>query len=352
MHKNNFDFLRLVFAILVVVHHSYPISGTSEQDLLYYSSDGLLSFSYIGVRGFFVISGFLIYPSLMRSKNLIDYFTKRILRIYPALVVVLATTVFFSFFLYDGNAQSFFKNKSVYTYLPVNLSLIKMQQTISGVFEKNPLAKAMNGSLWTIVYEFTLYITISFFILFRNKTHTFQRILLLLFIVVFFIIRLFQQHLDTIHIGTLSLTMFAHNAIYFYIGCLLSTFDLQKIKGKFYLLIVTLIAWICLLKMPYFEIIQYFLFPVIVLFIGTYSTRYLNEIGNKIGDLSYGVYIYGFPVQQTFMHFFNLSCWQLTFYALPIIFILAWLSWHLIEKTALSKKQAVYEWFYHKIKND
>ena len=84
MHKNNFDFLRLLFAALVVVHHCYPISGISEQDPLYYFSNSTLSYSYIGVRGFFIISGYLIFQSLMRSHGITDYLVKRLLRNYPA----------------------------------------------------------------------------------------------------------------------------------------------------------------------------------------------------------------------------------------------------------------------------
>lgn len=342
MHKNNFDFLRLVFALLVVVHHSFPLSGTSEQDCLFYATHGLLSFSYIGVRGFFVISGFLVFPSLLRSKNLVDYFVKRVLRIYPGLFIVLSVTLFFCFFLYNGSMGSFFTNKEVYTYIPVNLTLIKLQNYIPGIFNNNIFPNAINGSLWTIVYEFTLYCTIAFFIFLKRKTIFFQRSLLFIFIVLFFVIRIFQAHIETIHIGTLSLYIFAHNAIYFYAGALLSTFDLQKIKFKLPVLIISFLAWILLLENPYFELLQYFLFPVIVLFFGTYSTKYLNSIGEKIGDLSYGVYIYGFPIQQTLMHFFTLSCLQLTLAATPVILLFAWFSWHFVEKTALNNKSKVY----------
>src|SRR6476646_3313529 len=93
LHQNNFDFLRLIFALSVIITHSYPLSGLPEIDPLHRLTAGQLSFSYVGVRGFFVISGFLIYESLMRSKGLDDYFIKRILRIYPGLLVVLALTV-------------------------------------------------------------------------------------------------------------------------------------------------------------------------------------------------------------------------------------------------------------------
>ena len=83
-HTNNFDFLRLLFAVWVIITHSYPLTGQPEQDLLWKITNGQTAFSYISVRGFFAISGYLIIQSLLRSNNLMDYYWKRILRIFPA----------------------------------------------------------------------------------------------------------------------------------------------------------------------------------------------------------------------------------------------------------------------------
>src|SRR5579883_434314 len=92
MQKNNFDFLRLVFALFVLITHSYAISGFNENlDPLRQLTNNQISFSTLGVKGFFVISGFLVFKSLQRSKNWFDYIIKRILRIFPALIAVLTT---------------------------------------------------------------------------------------------------------------------------------------------------------------------------------------------------------------------------------------------------------------------
>ncbi|MBP6639782.1 MAG: acyltransferase, partial [Bacteroidia bacterium] len=64
MHKNNFDFLRLIFAIFVIITHLKPLSLRQEGDWLMSLTDDQLCFSYLGVRGFFIISGFLIFQSL------------------------------------------------------------------------------------------------------------------------------------------------------------------------------------------------------------------------------------------------------------------------------------------------
>lgn len=72
-HINNFDFLRLLFATLVLVTHSYPLTGVPEEDLLWRFSHGRLLLSRFGVLGFFVISGYLILKSLLRSQSVKEY---------------------------------------------------------------------------------------------------------------------------------------------------------------------------------------------------------------------------------------------------------------------------------------
>jgi peptidoglycan/LPS O-acetylase OafA/YrhL len=110
--KNNFDFLRLLFASFVIITHSYALSGNKECDLLCQYTNGQVSFSYLGVRGFFVISGYLVFQSLKRSRNIFDYSIKRILRLYPALILMLILTILFVPFVYES-AIPYFKNKSI-----------------------------------------------------------------------------------------------------------------------------------------------------------------------------------------------------------------------------------------------
>ena len=163
--KNNFDFLRLVFALLVVIAHSYPLSGNSiSNQWIYQITNGQIELSNIGLNGFFIISGYLIYQSLDRSKTIINYLWKRILRLFPALFVVLLLTVILALFLYEGPVSKV-NNKDFYSYIPRNLSLYNLQYNFTGVFGKNPFPSAINGSLWTICYEFTLSILLGFLFL-------------------------------------------------------------------------------------------------------------------------------------------------------------------------------------------
>lgn len=344
MHKNNFDFLRLLFAALVVVHHCYPISGISEQDPLFYFSNSTLSLSYIGVRGFFIISGYLIFQSLMRSEGITDYLTKRLLRIYPALMVVLILTVIACAFVYDGTFMSYLKNRSVWTYIPVNCSLFKLQQTINGVFESNPLKSGINGSLWTIGYEFSMYLFIIPLFYVKKYSHKMRVSVLSVLLVILFVLRIvLEHHKNNIHFGVISLNTWCHFGLLFISGSFLSVINIEKYKLRMPVLLLCTILFFACMRLAHFELLQYVLFPPMVIIAGAAAVRGISSIGETIGDVSYGTYIYGFPIQQLLMYYFRLNIWELLFISLPLTLFFGWLSWHLIEKHALAKKKAVYQ---------
>lgn len=166
--KNNFDFLRILFALLVLIAHCYPLSGNHiTEQWLYKITNGQIELSNIGLNGFFILSGFLIYQSSERSSSIIDFFWKRILRIFPALIVVLLLTLLLTPFVYQ-NSLPYYKNREVYTYFFKNITLYQLQYSINGVFENNPHQNSINGSLWTIAYEFSLYIFLSFFVILKK----------------------------------------------------------------------------------------------------------------------------------------------------------------------------------------
>ncbi|MEF8716475.1 MAG: acyltransferase family protein [Candidatus Accumulibacter necessarius] len=87
--ENNFDLLRLLFAGTVCLVHAYELSGFSELAVI----SQVLS-SGMAVKGFFVLSGFLIFMSFERSTSLSSYAMKRIRRIYPAYFTVVMLCAF------------------------------------------------------------------------------------------------------------------------------------------------------------------------------------------------------------------------------------------------------------------
>jgi peptidoglycan/LPS O-acetylase OafA/YrhL len=90
----------------------------------------------------------------------------------------------------------------------------------------------------------------------------------------------------------------------------------------------------------YFLIALLIFFPYIVLYLGQLPIKQLYNIGDKYGDYSYGLYIYAWPVQQTIAHFMSrISPTKMFALSLSTTFILAYFSWWLIEKKALSLKK-------------
>ncbi|MBS1494560.1 MAG: acyltransferase [Bacteroidetes bacterium] len=334
MHKNNFDFLRLVFALCVIITHSYTLTGAAETDWLHTLTNGQVFFSYIGVRGFFIISGYLIYQSLLRSKSFYLFYWHRILRIFPGLIVVLLLTVILGYFVYAGDFHSYITNKSVWTYFPNNIKLFRLQGTIQGIFENNPYKDDINGSIWTLGYEFICYVLISL-LFFIKRGHL---IILSVVCLFFFVSNIF--FLDVF--SKLRFVIFAENIIdfgtFFFAGSLLAVLKIEKWKNRNLLLVISNLLLLISLYFGVFRIVHQFAMPVAIILFGITATKYIRGISKKVGDMSYGIYIYAFVIQQTLVHFFKIEQFSLTIYASLISIVFGYLSWHLIEKQALKFK--------------
>ncbi|ELW9531216.1 acyltransferase [Burkholderia cenocepacia] len=154
-HKNNFDFLRLLAAFAVLYSHQHALVGLPEPTLGLPDSLGAF-----GVSIFFSISGYLIAQSWERDPNLLRFATKRVLRIWPALLVV---TVLAAFVLgpivSDLPVATYFQDPLVWKYLD-NLRL-RMTFQLPGVFTTNPFPNSVNGSTWTIPVEVRWYVYLS-----------------------------------------------------------------------------------------------------------------------------------------------------------------------------------------------
>jgi peptidoglycan/LPS O-acetylase OafA/YrhL len=340
MHrKNNFDFLRLLFASFVLITHSYSLSGIKECDWLCQLTNGQVSFSSLGVKGFFIISGYLIFQSMERSKGFADYYRKRVLRLFPALIVVLLLTVLLAPLIYQGPIP-YFKNDKVWTYLPNNLSLYKLQYNIPGVFDNNVYKGAINGSLWTIPYEFTMYVVLSLLILFKN-TRLLITVILVTLLLLFTVVNVFFSVQIDSYSFILEGNYFFSLGMYFLAGSLLAAVKIKEINARQLNIAIaaTFIVLISSTVFSHFNPVAFFTLPIIIIGVGIRSAPGINSVGDKLGDLSYGIYIYGFPVQQTLMHFYPFNYLGLMMLSLPISYVLAYCSWHLVEAKALAFKK-------------
>jgi len=161
---NHFDVIRLIASILVVFSHSFNLShgkvlGKQYEPLMQLSR-GKITLGGIAVLVFFVISGFLITASFDKDKNLLSFFRKRCLRIYPGLIVVVILTAFvLGPLMTELPLWDYFKNPETYSYLLNNIGFIRYQDFLPGVFQYNIVPNYINGSLWTLKYELLCYIS-------------------------------------------------------------------------------------------------------------------------------------------------------------------------------------------------
>jgi peptidoglycan/LPS O-acetylase OafA/YrhL len=337
MTKNNFDFLRFVFALLVVVQHAYPLSGdTIASQWIYQWTDGQIDFSSIGLNGFFIISGYLIFQSLERSKSPGDYFWKRFLRLFPGLFVVLLLTILLAPFVYESTVP-YLSNREVFTYLPKNISLYQLQYNIKGVFENNPHRWAINGSLWTICYEFTMYVLLSLLFFLRKNTKLVRGILALSLITMFAAYNLALPQAEKIIVMQMHGDNFLNLGTFFICGSLLASLKFENIPHKKYIIAgLALLLWISI-HFGFYNSTKHILLTMFTLLVGLYALPFFSTFG-KTGDMSYGIYIYGFPIQQTLMYFFRLNVNELLLASVLLSMVFGYFSWHLIEKRALRFK--------------
>ena len=334
---NNFDLLRILFAWFVIVSHSYVLNGDGATDPLFVATNSTFLFSFIGVKGFFIISGYLIFKSMMVSTSIFEYLVKRVLRIFPALAVVLLITLATVYFIYPSNLAPFFSNKEVYAYFLGNLILFKPHFFIQGIFSGLP-STAINGSLWTIEYEFFFYLFILLFFFVRSHKRV-LKIALMVVVVMFLMVRLMFYNWTVQTHFFIPLEPLFDLGIYFLMGSLLSCFDFETINYKHAIAVVLLLALIAAIYFGVGHTVVYVTLPFLVIYLGKQTSKVATFVHASIGDPSYGIYLYAFPLQQFIIYWFRPSTLLLFIASTIGAFIFGYLSWILIEKKALALKQ-------------
>ncbi|WP_283746683.1 acyltransferase family protein [Bacillus cereus] len=336
--KNNFDIIRFFAAILVMYSHSYPLTmGNDKTEPLMLLTKNQTGFGHLAVTVFFIISGFLITQSFDRSKNFYSFFRARILRIYPALIVLLLLTVFvLGPLLTRVSLTEFFLNPETWKYLFLNISLIGMQYDLPGVFESNSFPISVNGSLWTLWFEFFFYLIVG---LLGGLKLINKKVVLSLFMFCMILSYLYS-YIE----GPLLLNYFfkyINLFVYFSAGMLFYVFR-HEVKLNSQLAILSFVILIIGIYLGNFD--QFFpLFGAYTLFYISFQKKVVFSNFSKMGDFSYGIYIYAFPIQQTITFYFNnqLKPSDNFWIALPITLVFSIISWYLIEKQALKLKKKV-----------
>ena len=340
--KNNFLLLRMLFALFVIATHAVLLSGSGENDVLFHWSHQQLNFSYLGVRGFFVISGFLIYKSLLRSTSLLNYATKRTLRIVPGLLSALFLTTFIIGPLCTSfSTSAYFNNPNTYYYFLSSLKIpgIPATPSLPGCFTQNPFSNIANGSLWTIWYELLCYACIAAFFIIKRNSFIQKLLLSSLFLTLYIGLTLFDQRLSNSFLpgANSALSVSFDVVIYFVAGALGSFINWKQLPYRKHLVAAAVLILFTSLYIHQANWVLYLCYPILVLSIATMHAPKLDRL-QQLGDPSYGLYIYAFPVQQLLVQWHPMQGWQLFIASLIVLFPLSYASWHWLEQPLLRLK--------------
>jgi peptidoglycan/LPS O-acetylase OafA/YrhL len=340
--QNNFDAIRLLMALAVVWSHSFAIfKGSEDSEPLSLVLRGTYNAGNLAVLVFFTISGFLICRSYEQSKSVARYFENRVRRIYPGYLVAVAVGAFLIIPLYSSRSLTSFTLQEVVGVFGLN-ALRRNYVPASDVFGGNPI----NGSLWSIPFEFWCYIGLAGLGLSGFLT---RRFVCLAIIAVVMVLRVWLDLTGRKPGGGIVGQIIGWPYLWFVVlPCFLTGVAFYQwrsvIPKSRMLLIGALVAFLAAANSPlellHAKIHTNLLLPVTIgyaTFYAAFTGRWLGTI-TSVGDFSYGTYLYAFPIQQ--MLFASLG----TTLAFPLLVALAMVlapaagvaSWFLVERLFLS----------------
>ncbi|WMW80389.1 acyltransferase [Undibacterium cyanobacteriorum] len=329
---NNFNLLRMMAAMAVLYGHCYALLRLPEP----LGATLGISLGSIAVDIFFVSSGFLVGASLFQRQSVLDYLVARCFRIFPALWVMLILVVFVLGASLTSNAEYFHDPSTLRHFWKSATLMTGIDFYLPGVFETNPFAGVVNGSLWSMVYEITMYILLLICWMVCRLCHRSMR---WPFAVLMTAVAWYGTYWIAMHSGLFVKSQFLHLSWMFFCGCLcyllrqkiplhLSVFvSLVVISAAALSVDQTIFSWV------YCAVLPYLVLGFAYLFAGKL------RLYNKLGDYSYGVYIYAFPLQQTVIHLLpDSSVHHLFILASALTLLCAMFSWHVVEKPVMARR--------------
>lgn len=341
--NNALNALRLVFAISVILVHSFTVTG---RDVPFGRAAQLLG--CVGVDGFFALSGFLITASWLRNPELRGYLAARALRILPGLYVCLILTAFviapIGLAIQGGSGWKLLFSTAPFEYVLANSGVMVLKGDVGGTPDGVPYPGIWNPSLWTLIFELVCYLVVAALGvagLAHRRWISPAALVLALCAALLFPPVATEAILDgTAGVGIQIVSSMARFAMMFAAGAMLYHFR-DVIPARWSLVVVSVgivLAAGCFL--PDYRVVAAVPLAYAAIVSGALVR---NKCLSLQTDLSYGTYIYGFPMQQLLvicgLAFLNSYVFAAvaTIATLP----LAALSWFLVEKHAISLKSRV-----------
>ena len=339
-HENNrFNLLRLVAALAVFVAHGdflyrlhlpVPFAGHSLGSLAVYV--------------FFFISGYLICQSWSREPDWRAFWIKRAMRIFPGLVVAVAFSVcIVGWSVTTLPSADYWRASGTWINFANNAVGLATVQTLPGVFESNPFARAVNGSLWTIRYELAMYLVLATLAWRARGRRWVYPVAVFVLSVLWEAARLRGWDAAIELAGGSVADVFRWRdfcgfGVPFFMG---STMAAYAMRTRSWIGWTAVLAAVC----AYFSStalgVQGAVWGLVVL--GTFYVAHAGSPERRSRDrgqidISYGVYIYAFPVQQALTQLCLRQGWSLAacmLLSLGCILLLAVLSWHCVERPCI-----------------
>lgn len=330
---NCFDFLRYLFAFSLILVHFCTLTETEQFWLIS---------GQTRVKAFFTITGFLVVYSFLRHDNLKIYASKRIRRIMPAYIIVILFCWIVCIFLTPLSLESYFSQSQTWQYLVANLTMMNfLQPSLPGVFA-DCNEPSVNGSLWSMKFEALFYILIPFMVLLMRK---YSKLKVLLSVFIFHIV--YHALFDYLEDNYPEKTIYSaiHHAsfntmIYFFSGtALILYFDFFCRHVKVLLpLCATLLVLTNFDRFYMLNYVEPLLFSAVIIGVA-YFCKPLNFL-HHYDNISYGLYLYHYPIIQTIVHFglHKQNIWLAFLLTISLTILFATVSWRLIEKPILKRK--------------
>ena len=333
---NNFNIIRLLLAVLVFLSHFFSLAGQHNGVMIIDAPDM--------VRGFFVISGFLIYSSYCRSNTLKSYFIKRARRILPSYIFVVLLCAFGLVFVSTLPASEYFGTDWL-KYLFANLTFANFAHpTLPGVFADN-YHTAVNGSLWSIKVEIMVYLALPLLVYMCKKLKANHNVF---FIIVILLSIVYTFICDTMYSNTgegkylIYARQIGGQLAYFVFGMMLyELLDLilkHKIKifsiGVGAIVVAYLIPEIAFLIKP--MALGFIIIPAV--FMGRWG-QWLKSV-----DISYELYLAHFPIIQIIVScgiVNSIGFFPSLLLALIASVVISLFCWHLVGKRFLRRSNRV-----------
>ncbi len=333
IRDNNFDLLRLMFAAAVFFWHAYALSRAPALAAFsaMFSAD-------VAVKGFFVISGYLVMMSCENSASIREYADKRLRRIYPAYAaVVLACAAVGVFFTALPPAE--YAGAGLLRYLAANLVFLNfLAPNLPGVFVGQPYTE-VNGALWTLKIEVMFYAFVPLLAWLCARLGRWRVIVALYLLAAIYSIAMEALHARSGADIWLQLQRQLPGQMgYFLVGTGLY-FLRDRLRGRWRALAAAGVAMYVAMAVAREPVVTTLLEPLAlgILVIGAATAFPLLGNFSRYGDFSYGIYIIHFPVVQLLVAggLFGAHPWAAACASVALVAVLAVLSWYAVERPFL-----------------